>query len=189
MSAAQIVALVGASLCFASFLWAGVRVFRHPGGSQLAIWAITLATGASVAAHLLALIAGFAVVPLRLAGGLGLYAASLALFWWALWTIRRQPLSYAFSADAPVHLVTAGPYRHIRHPLYSAYALAWIAGVVVTGEPWLLLTLVGMMVLYDRAARFEEAKFADSPLAAAYGAYCAGTGRFLPRLAGPRAGA
>jgi protein-S-isoprenylcysteine O-methyltransferase Ste14 len=186
MSAAQIVALFGASLCFASFLWAGVRVFHHPGGQPLAIWGITLATGASVAAHLLALIAGFAVVPLRLAGGLGLYAASLALFWWALWTLRAQPLSYAFSEDAPAHLITTGPYRYVRHPLYSAYGLAWIAGIVVTGEPWLLLTLLGMMFLYVLAARFEEAKFAASPLAGAYRAYSAGTGRFLPRLLGPR---
>ncbi|HYZ85306.1 MAG TPA: isoprenylcysteine carboxylmethyltransferase family protein [Bryobacteraceae bacterium] len=111
-----------------------------------------------------------------------LYLCSIALYWWALDANRRRPLSAVFSPDTPEHLVTSGPYAYVRHPLYTSYLLAWLAGVIASGEPWLLVTFVAMALIYRRAVQQEEGKFEASQLSAAYQAYRARTGAFLPRL-------
>jgi protein-S-isoprenylcysteine O-methyltransferase Ste14 len=110
----------------------------------------------------------------------GLYLCSLALFWWALRANRRQPLSAAFLDNLPQHLMDQGPYHYIRHPFYTSYLLTWSAGVIAVGRWWLIPTLVVMLAIYWKASQAEEGKFARSSLAAAYVAYRARTGRFLP---------
>ena len=121
-------------------------------------------------------------VPLQTALAVTLYLLSLALFWWAYNATRFTPLSAVFSPDAPRHLVIAGPYRFVRHPFYVSYLLTWTAGVVATANPWLLLTLLTMAIIYIRAARLEEQKFAASDLAQSYERYRATTGMFFPQL-------
>jgi protein-S-isoprenylcysteine O-methyltransferase Ste14 len=121
--------------------------------------------------------------------GATVYAASLALFWWAIQTNRAKPLSAAFSPDSPVHLVQQGPYRFVRHPFYTSYLLAWTAGVFATGQALLILTVVLMVVLYYRAAHYEEDKFRTSSLGPAYKSYRASTGLFFPNLSKPKSGA
>ena len=108
------------------------------------------------------------------------YVCALALFWWAIRTNSPRPLSASFSPDTPQHLVERGPYRLIRHPLYSSYLLTWTAGVVATGRLWLLPSLAVMLVIYFRAAREEEQKFVRSPLGGSYQQYQSRTGQFLP---------
>lgn len=106
---------------------------------------------------------------------LAIYGFSLALFGWACTANRDRPLTVAFSADVPVHLVTTGPYRFFRHPFYTAYCLTWLAGFVAT-HSWFALALAAvMLVQYMQAARVEEAKFAASPMAARYREYRART--------------
>lgn len=168
--------------CFTSFGWAMRRFFLKPSGGVAGMLAIKLSGTAFALLHLYCLLRP----PLLLFGPEQLYTAaliyvfSLALFWWALLTNRNKPLSAVFSLDAPVHLVQQGPYRVIRHPFYSAYLLSWLAGVVATGRLWLMLTVAIMIVLYYRAARYEESKFAASALGASYRWYRSRTGLFLP---------
>ncbi len=46
-------------------------------------------------------------------------------------------------------LITVGPYKYIRHPLYTAYFLAGIAsGFILTSSAILLLCLFAMPILY-----------------------------------------
>lgn len=76
-------------------------------------------------------------------------------------------------------LVQTGPYRWVRHPLYTALLLLsadWTAG---RGGPVSGLSTALLTVLLRRKARMEE-----TALAAAYPAYPAyrqRTGAFLPR--------
>jgi protein-S-isoprenylcysteine O-methyltransferase Ste14 len=114
-------------------------------------------------------------------GGVACFAAAQALFWWALLTHGRRRPAFAFVPVAPASLVRAGPYRLMRHPIYTAYLLAWLAGAVATGQAWLLLTVVLMGVLYARAARQEEHSFLTGSLAPQYQEYRRQTGMFLPR--------
>ena len=54
---------------------------------------------------------------------------ALLLFLWARFTFGRR--SYHVVADPTEGgLVTGGPYRYIRHPIYAAFCLSTSAGVV-----------------------------------------------------------
>jgi len=110
----------------------------------------------------------------------GFYLAALGLFWWAIQTNSRRPLSAVFSPDVPEHLIQEGPYRFIRHPFYCSYLLTWMGGVMATQQVWLLATVAVMFAIYLRAARMEEEKFGCSSLGPRYQMYQARTGLFLP---------
>lgn len=114
--------------------------------------------------------------------GVVVYGVANALFWWALATHGRDRPSFAFIPVAPGSFTNAGPYRLMRHPIYTAYLLAWLAGAVACGQPWLLAMVVGMGAFYYRAARQEERQFLTSPLRQEYRRYRRRTGMFLPKL-------
>jgi protein-S-isoprenylcysteine O-methyltransferase Ste14 len=78
-------------------------------------------------------------------------------------------------------LITHGPYRWIRHPLYTFGALWLLALAGVTTLWWLGLVLLPALLALGWRTRYEEAnllaRFGDE-----YRAYMAQTGRFLPKL-------
>jgi protein-S-isoprenylcysteine O-methyltransferase Ste14 len=81
-------------------------------------------------------------------------------------------------ADAPI--ATRGPYRIVRHPVYTG-VVALALGVSLARETaaGLLLTVV-LALLFDRKARYEERLLAADP---DYAAYRERTPRrFLPRI-------
>jgi protein-S-isoprenylcysteine O-methyltransferase Ste14 len=114
--------------------------------------------------------------------GVALYAAANALFWWALGTHGRDRPSFAFVPVAPASFTRRGPYRLMRHPIYTAYLVGWLAGAAAAGQPWLLAAVAVMGAFYHRAARQEERQFLTSPVREEYRSYCRRTGMFLPRL-------
>ncbi|MCI0744601.1 MAG: isoprenylcysteine carboxylmethyltransferase family protein [Verrucomicrobia subdivision 3 bacterium] len=77
-------------------------------------------------------------------------------------------------------LVTVGPYRWVRHPLYSSAALA-IAGNSLVAANWFFFVAgcVAFLLLVIRTRKEEEnliARFGDE-----YRKYMQRTGRFVPR--------
>jgi protein-S-isoprenylcysteine O-methyltransferase Ste14 len=111
--------------------------------------------------------------------GLGL---SLALFQWASRSIRGRTFSLAGNTDVPQFVHTAGPYAYIRNPFYASYLLAGVSTVVTWPNLWGGIAVLLSFVYYQWLARFEEGKFARSPVAEEYARYKARTGRLLPRL-------
>lgn len=178
----KLIALCLFCACYGSFIWGMASFFRLAGRLSLGIRVVQVAGGAMVVLHFvfLCLSNDFAAVSFSLAAAL--YSGSLLLFWSAISIHRRRPPTLCFSRDVPQHLIVSGPYRWVRHPFYTAYMLAWLAGVVVTHQPWLLLSLLLMSSLYIRAAYLEERKFEASSLAAEFAEYRRRTGMFLPRI-------
>lgn len=166
--------------CLASFGWAMRHFFSRPAGNTPGMKLISASGMAFAALHLGAIVWTPQVTARQGMAAAFVYLAALGLFWWAIRTSRARPLSAIFSPDEPAHVVEQGPYRYIRHPLYCSYLLAWTAGVVATGRLWLLPSVAVMLVLYLRAARLEEEKFARSPLAANYLLYRSQAGLFFP---------
>jgi protein-S-isoprenylcysteine O-methyltransferase Ste14 len=78
-------------------------------------------------------------------------------------------------------LITHGIYRFTRNPLaLSVHLLA--LGVLLLAPSWLALASLAMNVAsYEVKIRIEEAYLREAH-GAAYDAYCARTGRYLPRL-------
>ncbi len=85
-------------------------------------------------------------------------------------------------------LVTGGPYRFVRHPLYAS--LIWIfLGASVAYANWLaaLGTLFVFVPAMMYRAGLEEKALADR-FGGAYGKYAAITPRFFPRIRAARGG-
>ena len=104
-------------------------------------------------------------------------AAALLLFLWARVTFGRR--SFHVRADPTEGgLVTAGPYRYIRHPIYSAMCLMIWAGVTAHWS-W-RAAICGVMVLAGAVVRI----WCEEKLVAArypeYGQYAATTWRMIP---------
>jgi protein-S-isoprenylcysteine O-methyltransferase Ste14 len=168
--------------CVASFGWGVRHFFTRPVGLTARMKWISGLSAAFAMLHLSAILFSSQLTCERSLAGSALYLCSAGLFWWAIQTSLGKPLSTAFSPDAPTHLVINGPYRFVRHPLYTSYVLTWIAGCVVAAQWWLLPTALIMMVIYCVASSAEEAKFLRSPLSGDYQRYRFRTGRFLPNV-------
>jgi protein-S-isoprenylcysteine O-methyltransferase Ste14 len=108
---------------------------------------------------------------------ISLQALALLLFLWARVTFGRR--SYHVVADPTEGgLVTAGPYRHIRHPIYAAMCLFTLAGVA--GHWSWTSGLWGALVLASAVMRI----FCEEALVTArypeYAQYAATTWRMIP---------
>lgn len=79
-------------------------------------------------------------------------------------------------------LITAGPYRWIRHPLYTAF-LMMSAGVALflLNAPLVALFLMACVIARRRAVLEEDLLASEDGFGAAYRSYMEHTGRFLPR--------
>ena len=159
--------------------------FRRDGRFNLLWWATAspflLAGGALVAARVGALALSHAPEAVA-ACAVATSSLSIALLWSTAAT-HRVPLALWHQAnDAPVHLVTWGPYRRIRHPYYASFLLALLATALAAPHPATVAAfLLGVTVL-TLTARREERRLLSSQFGAEYAGYMASTGRFLPKL-------
>ena len=165
--------------CFACFTWGTLRHFKRRNHEEGGTWAISLLSLCGFGGFLWRVLSR-PLSPSWIAA-CALFAASVGLWGWALATTRSTPPTLAFTGDEPHVLLSAGPYRWVRHPFYSAYLLFWTgtAAVAQGMSGWGAVLILG--TVYFVAARHEEGKFARSALADRYAAYAARTGMFLPR--------
>ena len=105
---------------------------------------------------------------LRYAVGIPLIAAAMALLVWASTTMRRAGTSVRTS-DPTTALVTTGPFRLSRNPLYISLTLCY-AGIALAAQSlWALLLLLAVLVVMrrgviDREERYLEGKFGQDYL-------------------------
>ncbi|GAB4577301.1 MAG: hypothetical protein Fur0022_00320 [Anaerolineales bacterium] len=115
--------------------------------------------------------------------GLVFFVGGWSLVLWARWALGGMygvSTSFAAPLQAQHRLIQHGPYAHIRHPMYLGYWLL-LAGVTAMYRTWTPLLLLAMCaVSFYRRARREEAAL-ENAFGAAWQAYQARTGRFLPR--------
>lgn len=179
------IVLAAAGAAFSSFAWGVMRFFARPGrpsGAALVVAGLgLLLTGWNT----WSVVAG-GTGPAAPPAGAVLNVAAVVLFWTAVRAFPATPPTAIYEPDLPTRIVTAGPYRYMRHPFYVAYMLHWIAGWLAAGSWLSLLGAVLLLGFYVRGARLEEQKFARSPLAGAYAFYRRRTGFPWPRRAGRR---
>ncbi|KAA0234639.1 MAG: hypothetical protein JJLCMIEE_02199 [Acidimicrobiales bacterium] len=84
--------------------------------------------------------------------------------------------------NASGRLVTGGPYRRVRHPVYGGVILAYLGFVLCTGVWWRLTLWSVLVAFYELKTRYEEARLEE--IHPEYRAYIERTGRLLPALAG-----
>lgn len=97
--------------------------------------------------------------------------------------VHRVPLAlWHQEYDAPVELVTWGPYARIRHPFYTSFLLAFLAAILVLPHYLTLLTWAYSSVTLTLTAKREERRLMASAYGDQYIHYYRRSGRFLPRL-------
>jgi protein-S-isoprenylcysteine O-methyltransferase Ste14 len=118
-------------------------------------------------------------MPVRVLGlALGLYAVVLMP-----WAVSVLGSSYA-PGPALLRdqaLVVSGPFRRVRHPIYSSVVALWL-GAALSTLNWLLLLLWPLITAgVLRQARVEERMLREK-FGAHYDSYAVTTGRLLPRF-------
>ncbi|HNU68245.1 MAG TPA: isoprenylcysteine carboxylmethyltransferase family protein [Myxococcota bacterium] len=77
-------------------------------------------------------------------------------------------------------LISNGPYRYVRHPMYTAVFL-FFGAVAVTTANWLIIgPAMAIILVLSVRIRFEEAMMLDR-FGETYSAYAANTGALVPR--------
>jgi protein-S-isoprenylcysteine O-methyltransferase Ste14 len=102
--------------------------------------------------------------PWRAGIGLVLFALGLAFAIWARVHIGRNWGTPMTQKDEP-ELVTSGPYRLVRHPIYSGILIAGVgSAVALTWLGLIVVALAGVYFLYSATVeeRYLTGKFPDT---------------------------
>ena len=111
--------------------------------------------------------------------GLVFSVLSVGLIWWVQWALDVQ-FDTTLHHQTDHRLITHGPYRWVRHPMYTTLFLM--------GLGWLLLTvnwfigaplMVGIIIIVNFRVKNEEAMLLDL-FGDEYQDYMKHTGRYLP---------
>lgn len=113
--------------------------------------------------------------------GAAVFGVSVALLAWVQETLGRN-FSHELRIRSDQTLVTSGPYRYVRHPMYSALFLM-IIGMGLLAANWFIGAfgiLFIFLLMFFRTPREEEMMV--QAFGEQYPRYAETTGRFLPRL-------
>ena len=122
-----------------------------------------------------------AAIPWRVIAA-ALFALGAALAGWCVWDFAVTGRGTPAPIDAPKRLVTRGPYRVARNPMY--------VGMLLMLAGWLALYQTALLGVYAAACAlgvhlwviFYEEPHLRKTFGAEYGDYCTRVGRWLPRL-------
>jgi protein-S-isoprenylcysteine O-methyltransferase Ste14 len=115
------------------------------------------------------------------AAGLALQAGGALLYVWA-----RQCLGQLWSGEITIKkdhfLVASGPYRIVRHPMYTAILAMCLGTTIVAGQYHALIGLALAVYAYLRKIRIEEETLTQQ-FGASYAAYRKTTRTLIPWVA------
>jgi len=112
--------------------------------------------------------------------GAGLAIVSLPLLVWVHVALGRH-WSTNLQFKASHRLITTGPYRWVRHPMYTAL-FSFFAGLGLLSANGLILSLVVVAVIVISARIPKEEAMMVAQFGDVYQTYMQRTGRFLPRM-------
>jgi protein-S-isoprenylcysteine O-methyltransferase Ste14 len=112
--------------------------------------------------------------------GTVLTVAGVALAIWARWHLGTN-WSSTVSIRADHVLIHTGPYRTIRHPIYTGMLLAFAGTALALGELRGMIAFAIVLIAFYFKARKEE-NFLTQEFGDRFAEHTRHTGMFLPRL-------
>jgi protein-S-isoprenylcysteine O-methyltransferase Ste14 len=109
---------------------------------------------------------------------LALLAGAVALGLWTLFHNRPGNFNIRPEPKASGRLVTGGPYRYMRNPMYSAVLLFAAAEVIAYADMWKIAAWLALALVLLAKALLEER--ALRVLFPGYAAYARRVRRFIP---------
>lgn len=93
------------------------------------------------------------------------------------WSVRSLPPATRGRA-----LVTAGPFRYVRHPLYAAFLGPFDLGLALFLDGWVYVVWAALQYPLWHLNVAGEEQLMQETFGGEYTAYCLTTPRFVPRL-------
>lgn len=112
--------------------------------------------------------------------GVLLTAAGIGVAFWARWHLGPN-WSGAVTLKEGHELIRTGPYRSIRHPIYTGILLALLGTAISFGEVRALLAVAIVWLSFYIKARREES-FLSQEFGSGFAEHKQHTGMFLPRF-------
>lgn len=115
-------------------------------------------------------------------GKLGVTVAvvGIAFAIWARWHLGEN-WSAAVTLKEGHELISSGPYRYIRHPIYSGMLLAFVGTALALGEYRALISVCIVLVAFYTKAKKEEL-FLTQEFGEKFREHSRRTGMFLPKF-------
>jgi len=93
-----------------------------------------------------------------------------------VWSLKSLPVD-----SRGRELITKGAFRYVRHPLYASFLLSFDFGLAVYLDHWIyVFWALAQFPLWHANVAGEE-RLMHKKFGAAYAAYAACTGRFVPK--------
>lgn len=168
---------------YGSYVWGAQCFFSATDtGAMRGKQRISLVVGGAIALNLGYLLMAPTTSTLLGLLALGLFAASLLLFWSAVQSANSVRLAFLGSQQPPQAVLRDGPYKWIRHPFYASYILGWLGAALGAPHPLTWTVCIGLALLYTRAAQQEENRLLQSSLGEQYADYRRTAGMFIPEV-------
>jgi len=107
---------------------------------------------------------------------------------WCFWMLRTlgPNLTDTVTVRSNATLVTGGPYRWVRHPMYLGVAILELSCSLITANAFIAIAGALCVAMLMIRTRTEEAKLVER-FGESYRQYARNTGRFLPKKKRPDA--
>jgi protein-S-isoprenylcysteine O-methyltransferase Ste14 len=112
--------------------------------------------------------------------GVALSVAGIALAIWARWHLGEN-WSATVTLKEDHELISAGPYRYIRHPIYTGMLLAFVGTALALGEYRALISVGIVLFAFYIKAKKEE-RFLTQEFGEKFREHSRRTGMFLPKF-------
>jgi protein-S-isoprenylcysteine O-methyltransferase Ste14 len=166
MHAVELVVAIGWAAFWIYWLVAAFSMKRGhvPWSRELRIRAVTVVVAILLVRSRAFRGSGLNTDPWRAGFGLVLFGLGLAFAIWARLHIGRNWGTPMSKKDEP-ELVTSGPYRLVRHPIYSGILLAGVGTAMALSWMWLIaIVLAGFYFIYSATVeeRYMTEQFPDA---------------------------
>jgi protein-S-isoprenylcysteine O-methyltransferase Ste14 len=115
--------------------------------------------------------------------GVAIALGSNALFIWVHRTLDRQ-WSLSLRIKTEHQLITSGPYKYVRHPMYTAFGIYTLGMILISADILLLIAFTVSLAYNIHRVDREELMLIEE-FGDAYRNYMKHTSRFLPHLRSP----